>query len=71
MQQGLRARWQLEQEREEAQRRILQIALGGIALSQRERDLAEQLLRDMSSAGPGPSAKEVEQRWEERGDAKA
>ncbi len=71
VQQGLRARWQLEQEREEAQRRILQIALGGIALSQRERDLAEQLLREMSSAGHSPSAKEVERRWDERGEANA
>ncbi len=71
MQQGRRARGHLEQEREEAQRRILQIALGSIALSQRERDLAEQLLREMGGASHNPSAKEVERRWDERSEANA
>lgn len=65
-QQGQRSQRQLEQEREEAQRRILQIALGGIALSQRERDLAEQLLREMGNICHTPSAAEVERRWDER-----
>lgn len=68
VQQELRSQRQLEQEREEAQRRILQIALGSIALSERERELAEQLLREMGNAGDNLSAAEVGRRWAERGE---